>query len=171
MNIKCMWYWNPRFIFSLDLRPLNCHLDVLKFVDDVNGFELVDVYVENKIDNLDVVYEEELGNVYNKEVHINGICDPNSDDDEVEVESDNVNDEVQKGIQKGSDVDDEVQVRSDNVYVEVQVGSDDKNEYGDDVADYVGSDVGIDNFSDSEYECIEDSVELDWLQSSPVVKR
>lgn len=45
MNIKYMWYWNPRFIFSRDLKPLNCDLDVLKFVDDVNGFELVDVYV------------------------------------------------------------------------------------------------------------------------------
>lgn len=85
------------------------------------------------------------------------------------LESDNVDDELQKGgdnlddeVQKGSDVDDKVQVRSDNVDVEVQVGSDDKNEYGDDVANYVGSDVGINNLSDSEYECIEDYVELDW---------
>lgn len=60
------------------------------------------------IDNLDVVDEAELGHDYDKEVHINGICGMNSDDDEVEVESDNVNDEVQKGSNNVSV--DEVQV-------------------------------------------------------------
>lgn len=42
-NMKCIWYCNPRFTFARGLRPLSCDVDVLKFVEDVNGYELVDV--------------------------------------------------------------------------------------------------------------------------------
>lgn len=77
--------------------------------------------------------------------------------DEVQVGCDNVVNEVQKGsdnvddkVQTGCDVSDKVQFRINNVYDKVQLVSDDKKESSDDV-DYVGSDVDIDSFSDSEY--------------------
>ncbi|KAK2416396.1 hypothetical protein QL285_038793 [Trifolium repens] len=50
-SFKCLWYCDPRLSFSRGLRPLNKDNDVLKFIGDVKGFEVVDVYVEHKVDN------------------------------------------------------------------------------------------------------------------------
>jgi hypothetical protein len=50
-SFKCLWYCDPRLSFSRGLRPLNKDNDVLKFIGDVKGFEIVDVYVEHKVDN------------------------------------------------------------------------------------------------------------------------
>jgi hypothetical protein len=50
-NIKCLWYWDPKFSFSRGLRSLNNDGDVLKFIEDIKGFDVVDVYVEHTIDN------------------------------------------------------------------------------------------------------------------------
>lgn len=36
-NIRCIWYWNPKFSFARGLRLLNNDLDVLAFIEDVNG--------------------------------------------------------------------------------------------------------------------------------------
>lgn len=57
MDIKCMWYWNLRYSFSRGLRFVNCDGDVLKFVEDVKGFDLVDAYVEHSIGNHEVIDE------------------------------------------------------------------------------------------------------------------
>jgi hypothetical protein len=50
-SFKCLWYCDPRLSFSRGLRPLNKDNDVLKFIGDVKGFEVVDVYVEHNVDN------------------------------------------------------------------------------------------------------------------------
>ena len=42
-DIKYTWYRNPKFSFARDVRPLNCDDDLLQFVKDVNGYELIDV--------------------------------------------------------------------------------------------------------------------------------
>lgn len=86
MNIKYLWYWNPRFYFSCGLRPLNCDADFHKFIEDVNEFKLVDVYVKHGIGNLEVIDNAELVHDYAEEVHFNDEFAPNSDDDEVEAE-------------------------------------------------------------------------------------
>ncbi|XP_058784528.1 uncharacterized protein LOC131659338 [Vicia villosa] len=147
MNIKCMWYWNPKFSFSRGLRPLNCDADVVKFVADVSGYELVDVYVEHSIGILDVIDEE-------VEVEINDDCAPNSDDEEVEVNDD-----------CAPITDDDVQVENENVEDEVLVGSEDVN---DDDVDYIGSEGDLDSFSDTEYECSDEIVDLDWTTVIPL---
>lgn len=55
-NMKCTWYCNHRFSFS--------GADVLKFVEDVRGYDLVDVYVEHCVDTPDIVYGSKLGHKY-----------------------------------------------------------------------------------------------------------
>lgn len=61
---KCMWYWNLIFSFVRGLRPLNCDVGVLEFIEDINaiGIELVGVYVEHSVDNHDIINETKLGN-------------------------------------------------------------------------------------------------------------
>lgn len=80
-NVKCVWYWNPKYRFFRGLRPINSNANVLKFVEDANGFELVDVYVEYSIGNPEVIDEAELVHDYVEELHVNGDCTPNSDDE------------------------------------------------------------------------------------------
>ncbi|KAI5437244.1 hypothetical protein KIW84_023387 [Lathyrus oleraceus] len=84
---------NRHLRFSRGLRPLNYDEDVLEFVEDVNGFELVDVYLEHTIDKIDVVDEVELGKEYDEEVHVDGSYGPKYVDDEVEVDSVNVSED------------------------------------------------------------------------------
>ena len=43
---------------------MNNDTNVLQFDEDVNMYELVDVYVEHIIDNSEVVEEFELGHAY-----------------------------------------------------------------------------------------------------------
>ncbi|KAI5397952.1 hypothetical protein KIW84_063676 [Lathyrus oleraceus] len=89
-NIKCLWYWNLRFGFNRDLRPINCDVDILKFIEDANGFELIYVYVEHTI-----VHD------YAEEVHFNDEFSPNYDDEE--VKADRVDDDVQVGSENVED--------------------------------------------------------------------
>lgn len=49
-NIKCMWYWFPKYSFQRGLRPLNCDDHVLQFVKDMKDYEVADIYVEHKVD-------------------------------------------------------------------------------------------------------------------------
>lgn len=60
-DIKCIWYWNPKFSFSHGLRPLNNDKDVLQFFKDVLGYAQIDVYIKHNIDNPKVVDESDLG--------------------------------------------------------------------------------------------------------------
>ncbi|XP_058755282.1 uncharacterized protein LOC131628458 [Vicia villosa] len=61
-SLKGIWYVNPRFSFSRGLTPIENDRDVLRFDKYVEGFDLVDVYVEHAIDIPVIVDEEELGN-------------------------------------------------------------------------------------------------------------
>ena len=81
-NIRWLWYWNPKFSFSRSIIPIKCDTTVLKFDEDVNGFELVDVNLKHNIDNSDVIDEAKLRHDYDEEVRINGDCGPNLDDDD-----------------------------------------------------------------------------------------
>lgn len=56
-NIKCLWYWNPKYRFSHGLRPLNNDQDVMEFSKDVIG---CDVYVEHNIEISDIVDASEI---------------------------------------------------------------------------------------------------------------
>lgn len=51
--------------------------DVLKFVEDVKGFDFVDVYVEHSVEEPELVDEAELWHDFYGDVY------PNSNDDEV----------------------------------------------------------------------------------------
>lgn len=95
----------------------------LKLSKSVNEFYLVYVYVEYSIGDFEVVDEVELMHDYDEEVQGNGYCDPNYDDEEVEVEI--VNDDVEFKIENNND--------------DVHIRSDDKNNYDDDAGN-VGSD-------------------------------
>lgn len=44
---------------------------MLKFIEDVNGFELVNVYVEHCVDNPNIIDEAELGHGYDEEGQFN----------------------------------------------------------------------------------------------------
>lgn len=60
-DIRCIWYWDPKYSFSRGLRPLNNDNDVLPFSKDVIGFELIDVYIEYNVDNLEMMDPNEVG--------------------------------------------------------------------------------------------------------------
>nr|XP_012570379.1 uncharacterized protein LOC105851929 [Cicer arietinum] len=51
MSIKCLRYQHPKYLFTCELRPLNNDDDVVKFVEDVKVFNVIDVFVEHYIDN------------------------------------------------------------------------------------------------------------------------
>lgn len=54
-----------RSVLFVVLNPINSDANVLKFVEDVNGFELVDVYVKHCIENPEIIYESKLGHNVN----------------------------------------------------------------------------------------------------------
>jgi hypothetical protein len=85
-NIKCLWYWNPKFSFSRGLRSLNNDGDVLKFIEDIKGFHVVDVYVEHNIDN------PIIENAQAEDVATDGWSptDVGNGDEDIGVESENV---------------------------------------------------------------------------------
>lgn len=147
--------------FSHGFRPLNCDEDVLKFATDVNGFELVDMYLQNTIDNPDVVDEADLGKDYDAELYVDDAYGPKSDEgdeigSEAEVEYGNVDEGVQEVC---GNVDEGVEKECVNV----------NDEVGD--ADYVASEDDMDNTSQGECDCMR--IQLIWIgpYSYKVVKR
>ncbi|XP_058725642.1 uncharacterized protein LOC131596928 [Vicia villosa] len=156
-NIKRMWYWNPKYSFSRGLRPLNCDGDVLKLVEDLKGFNLVDVYVEHTvevIDESDIIhdYDEDRG--------------PNYAEDEVDIDVEVANDNnmAENVVASDNDMDDIDGNEADREDVEtehVDVGIED-DDYEDE--NYV-ADSELCSFSDEELECsdhVEQNVDLDW---------
>lgn len=71
----------PIFSFVCGLRPLKYAVGMLKFDDDVNGYELLDAYKEHYIDKPGVVNEPLLGHEHDEEVQTND--SPNFNDDNV----------------------------------------------------------------------------------------
>ncbi|XP_058725528.1 uncharacterized protein LOC131596807 [Vicia villosa] len=84
-NIRCLWYWNPKYAFSRGLRPLNDDKDVLKFMEDIRGYKLIDVYVEHKVEevNIEDVRFEEV-NVEEAIVEDENVEEANGEDENVE---------------------------------------------------------------------------------------
>ncbi|CAI8589726.1 unnamed protein product [Vicia faba] len=121
MNIKCMWYWNPKYSFSRGLRPLNYDSGVLKLAEDIKGFDLVDVYVEHSIEVTPV--EDNVDgcpNYVDDEADSNVEIISNHDETEVEVGSEPIEAEVEV---ESEPIEAEVKVGSEPIEVEVEVGS------------------------------------------------
>ncbi|CAK8579362.1 unnamed protein product [Lathyrus sativus] len=156
-NLKCLWYWNPNFSFSRGLRPLNNDNDVLRLMEDVRGFKVVDLYVEHKVEEIniqDVIFEKDNGEKVNGEganVNVEGAKDEEVSvggvDEEVSV--DGVDEEVIV-----DEVDEDVSVNVDDVDDESEtnpnynMGSEDDEEEDEDLEDEIdmmnlGVDVSI----------------------------
>ncbi|XP_058742388.1 uncharacterized protein LOC131614867 [Vicia villosa] len=158
-NIKCMWYWNPKYSFGRGLRPLNCDGDVLKLIEDLKGFDLVDVYVEHTVE---VLGDEDIVNHYDED------GGPNYAEDEVDSDVEVVKDDDMTKNAYASDNEMDVNeadrgdVDTEHVETEhVDVGMEDDEEDEDYVAD-----TEIGSLSDEDLECSDDYVEqtedLDW---------
>ncbi|KAI5422674.1 hypothetical protein KIW84_045922 [Lathyrus oleraceus] len=92
--MKCIWYCNPRFSFARELTSIKNDVDVLKFVEDVKGYDLVDVYVEHCVDTLDIVDGEGGNNNVSDRNEVDGDEGNNnaSDNNEVDDKGGNNND-------------------------------------------------------------------------------
>ena len=48
-SFKCLWYKDPEKALSRGLKPLNSDSDILQLAEDVSGFNVVDVYVDQGV--------------------------------------------------------------------------------------------------------------------------
>ena len=48
-SFKCLWYRDPRKALCRGLKPLNCDYDILQLTEDVSGFDVVEVYVDEGV--------------------------------------------------------------------------------------------------------------------------
>ncbi|CAK8541677.1 unnamed protein product [Lathyrus sativus] len=105
-DIMCIWYWNPRYSFTRGLRKIKGNGDVLRLIRDVDGCEVVDLYVEHSISVPDIVDDAEVGH------------DIISDDDDVQCTSEKfVDDEVE--VDNNAEAVDDAEVGEVNNDVEV----------------------------------------------------
>ncbi|XP_058747097.1 uncharacterized protein LOC131620093 [Vicia villosa] len=93
-SIKCLWYCHPRFLFTRGLRPLNNDQDVLRFIEDVKGFKVVDIYVQHDVDIPDIIESDE-GAYMNEATDLN--VESEATNVNVESEAANVNVESEDG--------------------------------------------------------------------------
>ncbi|WJX76741.1 hypothetical protein P8452_60124 [Trifolium repens] len=49
-DFKSLYYRHPQLALSRGLRPLNCDDNVLTFIEDIKGHEVVEVYLEHLVD-------------------------------------------------------------------------------------------------------------------------
>ncbi|XP_058765411.1 uncharacterized protein LOC131638892 [Vicia villosa] len=142
-NIKCVWYLNPNLSFSRGLRSLNNDSDVLRFVEDVRGFKVVDIYVEHKVEeNVEEVNVEEVNveedvnvevEVNNEEVEVNNEEAANPEQN-VDVEVDNeqenvedVNEDEEENVDNEEDVNEEENVEDANEEENVEDANEEEN--------------------------------------------
>ena len=175
-NIRCLWYWNPKFSFAHGLRSLNNDVDVLNFIKDIKGFDEADVYVEHSVDDpidLEEIIDLEVGNEIDFDIGMESVDDLDMEMNETEGNEDEFDegvrvdeDEVHAQVQN----DEGVRVDEDDVNVEVQnqegvrdvaVGAEGQMD-GDD-SDFVPS--GEDSYSDLD---LEDSLESYGMDSTIV---
>ncbi|CAI8609224.1 unnamed protein product [Vicia faba] len=163
-NMKSIWYWNPRFRFSRGLRPLNNDADVLKLIEDICEFDLVDLYVEHGVNNPDVTDEAETINGFDvddnvvevnieKDNKVDVENDKEVDDEGNSEKEDTVEAENDKEVDVEGDNDHFVEAKNDKVDVEVNIDKE-----GTTYADYVVSEGS----SESEIDITEYSIDLDW---------
>lgn len=48
-SFKCLWYRDPQKALSRGLKPLNCDFNILQLAEDVFGFDVVEVYVDQEV--------------------------------------------------------------------------------------------------------------------------
>ncbi|XP_058766723.1 uncharacterized protein LOC131640331 [Vicia villosa] len=187
-NIKCLHYWHPKYSFSRGLRPLNCDADVVKFVEDVKGFELVDVYVEHLVEEPELVDEAEVVQDYHEGDNV-GAEEMQEGNDVGAEEMQQGNEEMQEGneeMQQGNDVgaeemqqgNEEMQqgndVGAEEMQQENEVGAEEMQEGNEHGAEEMQEGNDADNESEdpdfvgaesdhesSEYECDEEAIDFD----------
>ncbi|CAI8588931.1 unnamed protein product [Vicia faba] len=93
-NMRCLWYWNPKFSFSRGLQPLNDDKDVLRFMENVREFKLIDIYVEHKVEEVnieDVRFDDaNIEEVYVEDANAEDVNGEAVNVEEVNVEDANV---------------------------------------------------------------------------------
>lgn len=118
-DFKCLSYRHPKLSLAHGLRPLNTDRDVLKFAEDVKGFEEIEIYVEHLIDT--PIFIEGSTNKKGKETEKVEVVDLDSVEgsfaSELEVEDEGVGG-VETLVEGESETDDEDYV--DNVEEEVE---------------------------------------------------
>jgi hypothetical protein len=58
-DFKSLYYRHPQLALSRGLRPLNCDDNVLTFIEDIKGYEVVEVYLEHLVDT-PILIEEDI---------------------------------------------------------------------------------------------------------------
>lgn len=121
-NIQCLWYWNPNFSFFRGVRPLNNDNNLLRFMEDVRRFKVIDIYVEHKVEEVnveDVIFEEYNG----KEVNVEGAYEEiniEGADEEVNVEG--VNEESETSLDYNMRSEDDEEDDIDELNLDADVG-------------------------------------------------
>ncbi|KAI5433056.1 hypothetical protein KIW84_020373 [Lathyrus oleraceus] len=145
---------------------------MLKLIEDLSGFDLVDLYVEYEVDNPEIIDEAEAvrGFDVDDDVEVDNDKDDNIVvNDDVKVNNDKednivVGDDVEVNNDKEDNVvvDDDVEVnndKEDNAIVDDDVEvSNDKEDNDDTNADYVESEGSF----ESDIDINENSIDLDW---------
>lgn len=114
MDFKTLWYRQPKFSLAHGLRPINSDTNVLKFAEDVKGFEVIEVYVERLVDTPilceeDVIVIEKRAQIEldkkgsgNREIDNEG-CDDTDEEDEDYVA--NLNEDEDESVVEDNDYD------------------------------------------------------------------
>ncbi|XP_058759381.1 uncharacterized protein LOC131632657 [Vicia villosa] len=106
-NIRCLWYWHSKYAFSRGLRPLNDDKDVLNFMEDIRGYKLIDIYVEHKVEEVnieDVRFNDAIDEEVNveeanvEEVNIEEVIVEDENVEEANGEDENVEDVNVEGV-------------------------------------------------------------------------
>lgn len=99
---------DPRFSFSSGLRPINYDADMLKLIEDISGFNLVDMYVKHEVNNPYIIDEADAFHGFDVD---DDVQDNNDNEDIVEVDDDvEVNNDKEDNVV----VDDKVEVETKN---------------------------------------------------------
>ncbi|XP_058755919.1 uncharacterized protein LOC131629134 [Vicia villosa] len=106
-NIRCLWFWHSKYAFSRGLRPLNDDKDVLNFMEDIRGYKLIDIYVEHKVEEVnieDVRFDDAIDEEVNveeanvEEVNIEEVIVEDENVEEANGEDENVEDVNVEGV-------------------------------------------------------------------------
>ncbi|XP_073221503.1 uncharacterized protein [Cicer arietinum] len=103
-DFKNLYYPHPKVALSRGLRPLNCDDDVLKFVKDVKGYEVIELYVDHLLAT-SIVVEEHI----NEAINYKSKGKKKSFDEEVVI---NLEDEYEDGSKDECvEVEDEIEIQ------------------------------------------------------------
>ncbi|KAI5412884.1 hypothetical protein KIW84_057491 [Lathyrus oleraceus] len=60
IRIKCMWYHDLKYSFEHGVKPINNDKDVLKFGEEMSGYEIASIYVEHVVNEPTIITEDEV---------------------------------------------------------------------------------------------------------------